>query len=67
MSCVEPFFQDFLVVLFFPAPTEASHCNTVLLQSSKNVLWTIKLHLTFHQHGGEEMMTEFNFLNELLP
>ena len=25
---------------------------------TRTVLWTMKLHLTFHQHGGEEIMTE---------
>ena len=28
--------------------------NTVLLWSSKKVLLTMKLHLTFHWHGGEK-------------
>ncbi len=29
------------------------------------VLWTKKLHLTFNQHEGEEIMTEFSFLGKL--
>ncbi len=29
------------------------------------VMWIKKLHLTFHQHEGEEIMTEFSFLGEL--
>ena len=30
-----------------------------------NVLWTTKLHPTFHQHQGEHIMTDFLFLGEL--
>lgn len=33
----------------------------ILLWSSANVLWTMKLHSTYHQHG-----CEFSFLGELI-
>ena len=35
----------------------AECCNTVLQWSSRNVLWTMNLHLTFPQQEGEEIMS----------
>ena len=32
-------------------------CNSVLLWSSRNVLWTTRLHLTLHHHGGRRWIT----------
>ena len=43
----------------------AECCDAVLLWSSRNVLWTTKHQLTFHQHEGEEVMAEVKFLGEL--
>ena len=39
--------------------------NTVVLWNCSSVLWTNKLNLTFSQHEGEKLMTEFSFLGEL--
>ena len=62
-SCTEPFhifLYSFLVVfwhflkqvpIYFSCLGEC--CNAVLPWSSRNVLWTAKLHPTFHQHEGE--------------
>lgn len=50
------------------------HCKTsqllqlfrrMLLWRLRNILWTNKLHLPFHQHGGEWTMTKYSFLAEL--
>lgn len=35
----------------------AENCNMFSQRSSRNVSWTVKLAPTFHQHGGEEIMT----------
>ena len=35
--------------------------NAVLLRSSINVLWTMKLHLTFPQHKSAKVMTDLSF------
>ena len=42
------------------------YCNIVLQWSSRNVFWTTKLHPTFHWHGGEQIITEYPFLGELI-
>ena len=34
-------------------------CYAILLWSSRNVLWTTKLHLTLHQHEGEWLDSKF--------
>ena len=44
---------------FYNSRFLGERCNSVLLRSSRNVLWIIKLHLTFHQHEGEQTVTEF--------
>ena len=58
-------------------PSEAILFNPHLLQlfrrmlqsclawSYRNILWTSRLHLTLHQHKGEEIMTEFAFFLHL--
>ena len=64
MKTVEVFFSCFFfffyilkrVPNFFSLLGEC--CDTVLLWSSRNVLWTTKLHLTSHQHGGEKIITK---------
>lgn len=43
------------------------HCNAVLLWSSRNFLWTMKLPKTFHWHGGDEIMTKILFSSGTLP
>lgn len=41
-------------------------CNAVfVVKLQKNVLWSRKLYLTLHQHVGEQVLTEFVFLDEL--
>ena len=39
--------------------------NTNLLWRTRNVLWTMRLHLPFHQHGDEKIIIDFSFLAEL--
>ena len=39
----------------------AERCNSVLLWSSRKVLWTTTLPLTFHQHGGRREWLHFHF------
>ena len=41
--------------------------KTVALWSSRNVIWSINLHLTFHQHEGEQMTTGFSFRGWTVP
>lgn len=40
-------------------------CHNVLLWGSRNVVWTAELPPTFHPHGGEDIMTEFSYLENL--
>ena len=41
-------------------------CNTVLMWRSRNVLQTVKLPLTFHQHDSKWIMAEFSTLGNLI-
>ena len=43
------------VPIYLSCPGEC--CNTVLLWSSRNILWTTKLHLTFHIRHKSEQVT----------
>ena len=59
---MEPFYvlvlgYFFIVPIFYSCLGEC--CNTVLLWGSRNVLWTVNLHLIFHQHEGGQIITEF--------
>ena len=70
---MEPFYVFFSVVLLnvlkqVPIYFSCSwgYYNVVFLWSFRIVLWTMKLHLNFHQHEGEWKMTKFSFLDELL-
>ncbi len=62
------FYYGFLLLLKIWLPFTSNcmgdNCNGFFLCNSSGVLWTIKLHLTFHQHEGEEITTEFSFLGE---
>ena len=52
-------------------------CNSFLKQSPTATLfcceapemfcWSQTFHLTFYQHEGEELMTEFSFLGQIFP
>lgn len=67
-TCILCFFFLFSFIFFLPIYLNCLRecCNNVLLWSDQNVLWTAKLHLTFHQHGDERILIEFQVLSELI-
>lgn len=69
--CVlHPFLSQNLVALqppFFIVPIYFSCSGSHHLWGFRNVLWTTKLHLTFHRDKGEKMMPEFPFFRWTYP
>ena len=61
--------MDFYVVKQVPIYISCFRecCNAVLLWSSTNILWNIKLPSTFHQLSGEQVMTESFFFEWTVP
>ena len=76
-SCLPvPHPKSSAISFFLSVEAPSSHrCRTpcyalscYLLWSSRNVLWTVKIHVynTLHLRGGEQIITEFCFLGELI-